>query len=268
MDRKLNYLFSFLLVIVFIFAANAEQHRAIILGMILAYLFAFLAFIFRLLTLDGMFAAVVVGTFVFGLGGLAAAAIVLLFFITSVIFSNYAHEQAVSAGGVRRDGLQVWANAFWLVASFTAAAFFNHQLFLIAGLAAIATSTADTWATELGNRDKKLTLLITNFRHVEPGTDGGISPKGSLAALAGSMMIGLAAVYFFSLHFSDFIYIFLAGFLGCFSDSYLGAVFQQNKKSVSLPFLQKRIEIDNNLVNGISTGIGALLAVTLKLIFT
>lgn len=267
MDRKLNYLFSFLLVVVFILTANAEQHRAIILGLILASICSFTAFLFRQLTLDGMFAAIVIGTFVFGLGGFATAFVILLFFISSTVLSNYSKAESFNGGDVRRDGLQVWANGFWLVLCLVLATFFNAELFLIGAMAAVATATADTWATELGDKSRRSTYLITNFCNVDPGTDGGISFKGSAAALVGSMMISAVSIYVFSLQFSVFIYIFLAGFLGCFVDSYLGAVFQQNNKSVSSPFLQEEIMVDNNLVNGISTGTGALLAIMLKLIF-
>ncbi|HET6528941.1 MAG TPA: DUF92 domain-containing protein, partial [Balneolaceae bacterium] len=156
----------------FIFAANAEQHRAIILGLILASVCSFTAFLWRQLTLDGMFAAIVVGTFVFGLGGFAAAFVILLFFISGAILTNYRKAKS-HWGEVRRDGRQVWANSFALVLSLILAAFFNSELFLAAAMAALATATADTWATELGDQSRESTYLITTSQNVEPGTDGG-----------------------------------------------------------------------------------------------
>ncbi|HEX6982734.1 MAG TPA: DUF92 domain-containing protein [Balneolaceae bacterium] len=267
MDRKLNYLFSFLLIVVFIFAANAEQHRAIILGLILASVCSFTVFLLRQLTLDGMFAAIVVGTFVFGLGGLAAAFVILLFFVSSVILSNYWKAKSFHWGEARRDGRQVWANSFALVLSLVLAAFFNSELFLTGAMAALATATADTWATELGDQSRQSTYLITTFQNIEPGADGGVSRQGSAAALAGSVMIALAAAFVFPLYFFDFIFIFLSGVFGCFADSWLGAVFQQKNKKISFPFFQQKIKIGNNLVNSLSTASGTLLAIILKLIF-
>lgn len=268
MDRKLNCLFSFLLVVVFIFAASISQQWSIISGLILAGLFSFLTFLGRFLTLDGMFAAIVVGTFIFGLGGWQTAVVVLLFFISSALISGNKKPDRNRAITARRDGLQVWSNGFWFVVCLIAFAFFNSNMFVIAALAAVATAAADTWGTELGSKYYRSTFLITNFRNVEPGTDGGISLKGTIASLFGSLVIGAASIYVFSLQFTVFLSIFTAGFLGSLVDSYFGATFQRNDNSVSLPVLHTKINIDNNLVNGISTGIGAMLAIILNWVLT
>lgn len=269
MDRKLNVLFTFLLVIIFIAAANTVQQWHIILGFILASAFSFLAFLFQHLTLDGMFAAIVVGTFVLGLGGWPAVAVLLLFFVSSAVVSSWGEVEWLDSSDneARRDGLQVWANGFWLVISFVLMAVWVSPLFVIAGMGALAGATADTWGTEVGFRKGKSTYLITDFRSVPPGTDGGISVNGTVASLLGSAAIGGASIYFFSLDVVVFFCIFAAGFLGSLVDSYFGAIFQRNNSSVTLPVSKYRILIDNNIVNGISTGISALLAIILKLVF-
>jgi len=267
MHRKLNALFIFLLVVVFITAANTVQQWNILLGVLLSTAFALVAFLFQRLTLDGMFATAVVGTFIFGLGGLSIALVVLFFFVSSALVTGrWVPDSEESAQQVRRDGFQVWANGFWLIVCLVLAVIFNTKLFLLGALAAIATATADTWATELGSLAPQSTYLITNFQTVSPGTDGGISLRGTTAALAGAATIGSAGLYVFSLHFYIFIVIFTAGFLGCVLDSYFGAIFQRNNRSVTLPAWDIKISIDNNLVNGISTGAGALLAVIIKLL--
>lgn len=268
MDRKLNALFLFLAVIVFITTASTSQQWNILLGLLLAAVFSFGAFVLTGLSLDGMFAATVVGTFVFGLGGWEAALVLVLFFVSSVSMSDRRKwlKEDVSES-IRRDGRQVWANGFWIVVFLILATMFNTSLFLIAAMAAIATAAADTWGTELGSKSAKSTYLITNFEYVKPGTDGGISIRGTAAALLASVLISGITVYVFSLHLSVFIIILAAGFLGCLIDSYLGAFFQQNNRSVILPVLQKEIHFSNNLVNVISTGIGGLLALILKLFF-
>ncbi len=268
MDRKLNALFLFIAVVVFITAANTAQQLNILLGVLLAALFSFAAFAFRGLSLDGMFSAVVIGTFAFGLGGWKLAVVLLLFFISSVTISDRSKWRAENISqSVRRGGLQVWANGFWLVIFLICATVFNSSLFLVGAIAVIATATADTWATELGSRTPDSTYLITNFERVKPGTDGGISIKGTTAAFIAAVMIAAVSVYVFSLHFSVFILIFGAAILGCLIDSYLGALFQQNKRSVTLPVINEKITFSNNLVNTISTGIGGLLAIISKLFF-
>lgn len=269
MDRKLNYLSLFLLVVVFITSATAIQQWLIVLGFILSAGFSFLAFLLKRLTLDGMFAATIIGTFILGFGGWRAAGVVLLFFISSALISRPQTTQTNKSDytTIRRDGLQVWANGFWLIVFLVLDVIFNTAIFTIGAMAAVATATADTWATELGSRAPDSTYLITDFRSVAPGTDGGVSLKGTAAALMGSTLIAVASIYVFSLEFFVFLCIFIAGSLGCFIDSYLGAIFQRNNSPVTLPGSKTAISVDNNLVNSISTGAGALLAIILKLLF-
>ena len=268
MDRKLNYLFGFLLVILFISVANTAQQWNVLLGLLLSSAFGFAAFLLQRLTLDGMFATIVAGTFILGFGGWITALLVLFFFVSSTIITNneeHATKDEELHNG-RRNGIQVWSNGFWLMCCLVLAVIFGDDIFVLGGVAAIAVATADTWATELGSRNPGSTYLITNFSSVAPGTNGGISLKGTAAALAGSLCIAAGALYVFSLHLPIFLSIFLAGFLGCLIDSYFGAIFQRNNRSVPLPFGNAAIGITNNSVNMISTGIGALLAIIIKLL--
>jgi len=267
-DRKLNALFCFLLVVVFIAAANTQQQWHVILGLLLGTAFSFIAFLFRRLTLDGMFSAMVTGIFILGFGGWGIAALVLLFFISSAAISGQwkvrSPDLPVSA---RRTGKQVWANGFWIVFSLTAAVIFDAPIFVAAAIGALATATADTWSTELGTRMSGNVYLITNLKKVSAGTDGGISIQGTTAALFGSAMIGGVAMAIFSFQLGFFLSILAAGFLGSVADSYFGATFQCSNRSVTLPISNQQIAIDNDLVNAISTGVGALLAIILKIIF-
>lgn len=265
MDRKLNYLFLFLLVVVFTTSASVAQQWNILLGLFFATAFGFLAFLLNGLALDGMFASIVVGGYVFGLGGWDLTVVVLLFFVSSSAIVT-AFDSPQPTRDDRRDGLQVWANGFWLVVFLVLSVFFNGEVLIFGAVAAVAAATADTWATELGSTARHSTYLITNFSTVEPGTDGGVSFKGTIAALAGAASIGAVALYVFSLHFYIFLCIFVAGFLGCVLDSYFGAVFQRNNRSVKLPVAGNTVTIDNNIVNAAATGAGALLAIILKLL--
>ncbi|MGM0546452.1 MAG: DUF92 domain-containing protein [Bacteroidota bacterium] len=267
MDRKLNTLFLFLLVVVFTAAADTMQQWNTLLGLLLSIVFSFGAFVLRGLTLDGMFAAIVIGTFVFGLGGWSAAVVLLLFFVISVVISKEMIEaKSDSPAHFRRDGLQVWANGLWIVICLTFAVIFDETVFLIGAMAAIATAASDTWATEIGSAAKDNTYLITDFTKVAPGTDGGVSGKGTVAALMGAAIIAAATVYVFSLHFYVFLIIFASGFLGCLFDSYFGAIFQRNKRSVMIPVTTTEVTVSNNVVNVVSTGVGSLLAIILNLI--
>src|SRR5205085_9892042 len=56
---------------------------------------------------------------------------------------------------------------------------------------ALATATADTWATELGVLSPQQPRLITTGKHVAPGTSGGITLLGTTAAALGAFALGL-----------------------------------------------------------------------------
>ena len=63
----------------------------------------------------------------------------------------------------------------------------------LAYFGAIASANADTWATELGVLSRTPPRLITTGKPVAPGTSGGVTWYGTVAALAGSAFIGVAA---------------------------------------------------------------------------
>ena len=262
------------LIAVFVLQATAGEHIRILTGAFLSILFCAAAFLFRWLSLSGAYAAAISGTIVFGLGGIPAMIVLLVFFISSTVISKkYTHSLEdtphVYSEKIRRDGLQVWSNGFWFTLSLLLWFIFEADVILIAALGAMATATADTWATELGSRRFNAnTYLISGFTMVEPGTDGGISVPGTAAALAGSLIIALVSIYVFSLKAILIFPILLAGFLGCLADSYFGAIFQHGEGTKNWPGILKgfTMQLDNNMVNWISSGFGALIAIILKLI--
>lgn len=213
-----------------------------------------------------MFAAIIVGVYVFGFGGWAAAALLLLFFLSSALLSGHSNVEALKGSG-RRNGLQVWANGLWLVLFFVFLAVFESPVLAVGAIGALAAAAADTWGTEIGAVLARKTYCITNFNEVKPGTDGGISVAGTAASLMGSALIAFASLYIFSFSMPVVICIFVAGFLGSVLDSYFGAIFQRNNGTVTFPFAERSFSFGNNVVNVISTGMGAMLAITLKLIF-
>jgi len=98
----------------------------------------------------------------------------------------------------------------------------------IAYTGVIAAVTADTWATELGGLSPTRPRLITTWKKVPPGTSGGITLIGTLAALAGSGGIALVSgLVFPDLSFVKLLVSLLfAGTISSFFDSLLGATLQ------------------------------------------
>lgn len=253
---------------------KAEDHFQIISGLILAVIFCSGALFFNLLTLGGAKSAGLLGTITFGLGGWESALLLILFFISSsliskksiikVEFQSHAYFEVV-----RRNGVQVWSNGFWFVLFLMAAFIWDYQFLMIASVGALATAMADTWATELGSRRfAAQTYLISGLKKVKPGTDGGVSIPGTIAALVGSFIIAVTAIYVFPFTLIDIFPILIAGFLGCLADSYFGAVWQQRSKQFSFPEFSpgRKFSISNNFVNWASTGVGSIIALIFNLL--
>lgn len=207
----------------------------LILAAVLAFLAAGAAYVFKMLTLRGATAAFFLGFVTFGLGGLEWALVLLTFFFTSSLLSllfrkrKRAAEKMYAKGG-RRDASQVLANG-----GLAGIAVIMHTLFpgsilpWLVFCAALAAANADTWATELGVLNRRPPILITNGKTVEAGTSGAVSLAGTLAALAGSALIGLLCwqlVPSGALIPFGFWMVALSGLIGSLVDSILGATLQ------------------------------------------
>ncbi|KAK8695173.1 hypothetical protein V6N13_000343 [Hibiscus sabdariffa] len=95
----------------------------------------------------------------------------------------------------------------------------------------------DTWSSELGVLSDDQPRLITTFKPVRRGTNGGVTKTGLLAALAAGTVVGLTFVLvgFFTTRCSDGMAMkqllviplsAVAGLLGSLIDSLLGATLQ------------------------------------------
>ncbi len=206
----------------------------VVVGFLLAALIAAGAYLLRSLSLDGAIAAVVVGTIVFGLGGVSWAILLLTFFISSTLLTRAFKNRKAALSekffkGGRRDAGQVLGNGgiatvFVLLHALQPQAAWPWLGFA----AALAAVNADTWATELGVLNPALPRRITDLRvRVEQGTSGGVSLLGTGAALLGSAVIGFLAFLLGSQgSWLMFLWITLGGLLGSLFDSLLGATVQ------------------------------------------
>ncbi len=265
LDRLINIFFLFSLVFIFILSAHFDDHVRIFIALVLSIFCAYIAFILNWLTLDGVVAGVLFGVISYGLGTFAGAVIVLAFFISSSLLSkDMISEEAFLSRKFRRDGIQVWSNGFWFTFWIIIWFLTKQEAFFVAGVASMASATADTWASEIGgHRVMGKTWLITNFKPVKPGTDGGISVVGTLASLAGAFFIGGIFWWMDSqATLFHFLLISLAGFFGSFADSWFGAKLQGVKLDVHLKklFTKKRTYVDNNMVNWMAAGSASIVA--------
>ncbi len=261
--RLLNYGFYFLLVIIFVLIAGPFDKLFIFLALILSLAFSYISFLLRWLSLDGLKSATVVGTLSLGFGGLEYLAYLLFFFLSSNILGKLAQRNIANLTlklAERRSGSQVWANSFWFCIFVSLFYTTDVWAFGVAAASAMAVATADTWATIIGSSISSKAKLITNFKSVPAGTDGGVTLTGTFAALAGSASIALLFFWFDQ----PFVFlaattIFISGFLGCMADSYFGALLQvENADEHKLS-----LTINNNIVNWLATGFGAVISLLL-----
>ena len=114
--------------------------------------------------------------------------------------------------------------------------------------AALAEAAADTLSSEFGEVLGGEPRLLTNFRRVPAGTDGAISPAGTLAGICGAMVVAVAAALALNLAPGQGALVALAAIAGLFVDSLLGA----------LP--ERRGWLNNDAVNFLSSLAAAVLA--------
>jgi uncharacterized protein (TIGR00297 family) len=211
------------------------------LGLLMAVIVSWLAWRAHSLNLSGAAAAAVLGTVVFGIGGLSWAVLLLGFFITSSGLSRVAGKRKEALNekfskGSRRDAAQVMANggmAGVFVLLYLLLPDAVWPWFAFAGT--LAAVNADTWATELGVLSRRMPHLITNGKSVERGTSGGVTILGTLAAASGALVIGLLAAVVRPDLLARFgpgqaagmvLALMLAGTAGSLFDSLLGATVQ------------------------------------------
>ena len=112
---------------------------------------------------------------------------------------------------------------------------------------------SDTLASEIGSLDVR-TRSITTLKSVPAGTNGGMSPTGTVAALFGAIIISLIGMFFSPENstipeITLFILLTTIGWLGCQIDSLLGAL------------LENRGYLGKHSVNFLATLSGSLMAI-------
>lgn len=199
------------------------------------------------LTPGGTIAATLIGTIVFGFGGWRMAALLLMFFVSSSLLTRLhaarklhpEHRRGRTAGQVLANGTIAALAAIWYSITLSPVAF-------AAFTGAIAASTADTWATEIGLLSTAAPRLITTWAKVPLGTSGAVTLLGTIGGIAGAGAIAFTAFYWMKM---PVLTILAAGVIAMFADSALGATLEGR-----WPWMT------NDMVNLISTASGAVIA--------
>jgi uncharacterized protein (TIGR00297 family) len=122
------------------------------------------------------------------------------------------------------------------------------------GLAALAEAAADTVSSEVGQVLGGRPRMITTFRSVDTGTDGAISPVGTMAGVIAAGIVAAAGTLALRDHFAMFWISCGGGVFGLLFDSLLGAT------------LERRGWLNNDAVNFLSSASAAAFALALLVI--
>lgn len=213
------------------------------------------AWLLRGATTRGAFAGFAVALAMFvaaGLGGFAVLiAVFAVAWLTTRLGDRRKQALRIAENARGRSAVQVLANLGAGAAFAVAAHITKHRIFLLAAMAALAEAAADTSASECGEALSDRAYLITTFRAVPAGADGGISVPGTLAAVMAAAIVAFIAAGTNVIAWSAAPIMAGAGFAGNVIDSLLGAT------------LERRGIIGNNSVNFAST----LAAGTIALLF-
>ncbi len=209
-----------------------------------AILLGFTIFSFKkdLLTSKGVIIADILGILIYYFGGFYPFIGLAIFYVVAETATKIAksrgheHEQRTSSNVLGNAGAALIALALG---------------FPIGYFGAMAAALADTISSEIGLLSKKKPVLITTFKEVEHGTDGGVTLLGLAASLFGAALIGVFYYYTVNESTSVAAAIIFGGFIASLVDSFLGAM------------LQRRNLIDNTQVNFLASTSGAVMAVAI-----
>lgn len=231
---------------------------------LLIYLFALTlglgAYWARAADVDAVLSEVIICILVVLFAGIKWFLLLLCFYLLGGAFTRYGYAYkaklgiAQSKGGVR-GYKNVYSNSLAPLAMALFYGIYANDLFFFAFIGSVATATADTLASEIGETSRSMPRMITTMKPVEPGVDGGVTLLGEFASILGAGAIGILAVVTGMTGYQGMAAALIGGFLGTNFDSVLGAIFQ------------RRGMLSNNGVNLLATLFGALVGGALWALF-
>ena len=223
----------------------------------------------KLLTPAGTINAWGLGVVVWGTLGWRGYGVVMFYFLVGSAVTRIGMAQKEAEGiaekrGGARGPENVWGSAFTatICAIGVAGIKFGwldlgwESLLILGYVASFATKLSDTTASEVGKAYGKSTFLITTLKPVARGTEGAISLEGTLAGIVGGVLISLVAYSLGMITFQGVIICTIAAFVATNVESVIGATLQSNIDWLS-----------NELVNVINTIVGAVVAISIALVW-
>jgi uncharacterized protein (TIGR00297 family) len=219
----------------------------------------------KLLTPAGYIHAGVLGVIIWAGLGWRAYIIMMVYFLIGSAVTRLGMAQKEAAGiAEQRSGVRGPENVWGSAAAAAVCALTAYtvsqvdpgngwiSLLVLGYVASIATKLSDTTASEVGKAYGRTTYLITTLQTVPRGTEGAVSLEGTVAGVGGSLLLAAVAWALGAISWYGVAICLGAALVATTIESLIGATFQ-NKFSW----------LTNELVNGINTSIGAVVAMAL-----
>jgi len=257
-DRRLTLLIALSTVFtIFKLYIPSASLSALAFAFLFSFFVSLLALYAKVADESGLMSATIVGTTLILFTDIRFFAVILLFYVLGSVVTKYKYSVKLERGiAEQAGGARGYANVFGnsIAPLFFAINYgvFGGDFFAAAFTAAVASALGDTMASEVGKAEENV-YLITNLNKVEPGTSGGVSLKGELAALTGCI---LTALFAFSLGIAGAGMLFpvvFSSFAGVHVDSLLGAT------------LEKKGYLTNSAVNFLGTFSAGIICVLMLL---
>jgi uncharacterized protein (TIGR00297 family) len=236
--------------------------RRILLAIAVNLAFALLARALKAASRSGAICGFLLGTAIYlGYGYKSFLLLFAFVFLGSVATRVGFAKKAARGVAERRGGARSWREALANLLAPACLAILvittHHEpACLIALVAALAEAAGDTVSSEIGQWASDRAYLITTFKLVPAGEDGGVTLAGTAAGIAASTIImglGLGLRLCGPYRFAGPAIALAAAAVGNFLDSFLGAT------------LQRRGLVTNGMVNFVGTGVASALALGLAL---
>lgn len=260
-DHPVTLMTVGLLLWVFIEVGVTSSLQFVTLALVVTAGLGIIAYLTGSASIGGMLSGVILGYVTVVFGGWGWFALLFAFFSIGALATKYRLDEKRVRGvaeanrGARGTG-NVLGNsivALGVVVGYAAAPqveWFSGELLYLVFAGALATALADTLSSEIGTLDEH-PRLITSFDQVPPGTNGAVSITGTLAGVAGAVVIGgIALTLGGSTNPIVLGVIVIAGVAGMFADSLLGATLEE-------------VVLGNEGVNLLATLVGAVIALLL-----
>ena len=230
-----------------------------IISVVLVLALLLLSRVRDLLDNSGLFAATITGLTVSLLGHWTWLIALFIFLIIGSLATKWKlEEKKLLSLEEANEGLRSWKNVLANGGAVSLMAVYNfispgEEWIYFAAIASISVALSDTLASEIGSLDTR-TRSITTLQSVPAGTNGGMSPTGTVAALIGAIIISIIGVIFSPedstiSNINLLLMLTLIGWLGCQVDSLLGAL------------LENRGYLGKHSVNFLATFSGSLIAI-------